>query len=76
MDRSKTLEQRAMSWCFENDYKVDVLPTRQGKRPPVKLNVLKGGKIIKKGTIDHLQNNKLAEKIQNIYVHLFEHFRN
>ena len=76
MDNRYSHKMNAISWCFENDYKVDVLPTRQGKRPPVKINVLKDGKIIKKGTIDHSQDNKLAEKIENIYVHLFEHFRN
>ena len=74
MDRSKTIEQRAMSWCFENDFKIDVLPVRKGKRSLVTLNVLKRGKIIKEGAKEYIQNQKLAEKINNIYVHLYRYY--
>jgi hypothetical protein len=74
MDRSKTLEQRAMSWCFENDFTIDVLPVRQGKRPPVTLNVLKRGKIIKEGAKEYVQDQKLATTINNIYIHLYKYY--
>ena len=74
MDRSKTLEQRAMSWCFQNDFTIDVLPVRKGKKPPVTINVLKRGKIIKEGAKEYVQDKHLAKKINNIYIHLYKYY--
>ena len=63
-----------MSWCFENGYKVDVLPQSKGRRPLVKLNVLKGSRIIKRGNKLYPQDEELSLIIKKVYVYLFERF--
>ena len=69
-----TNEQKAQSWCFKNGYYVDVLPQAKGRRPLVKLNVLKGRKILKKGKKLYAQDEKLSLIIQKVYVYLFNKF--
>tara|TARA_B100001758_G_C17911277_1_gene353741 strand:+ start:330 stop:557 length:228 start_codon:yes stop_codon:yes gene_type:complete len=69
-----TNEQKAQSWCFENGYYVDVLPQTKGRKPLVKLNVLKGRKILKKGEKLYAQDEKLSLIIQKVYVYLFNKF--
>ena len=64
----------AMSWCFANNYKVIIVPKGTGKKPQVTLNIVRGKKIIKKGTELHEQNKKLYLHINNIYVYLYKKF--
>ena len=66
------LRMDAMSWCFENDYKVVIVPVSKRKKPLVKLNIVKGNKIIKRGKDLYAQNKDLALKINNIYVYLYK----
>ncbi|QDP58872.1 MAG: hypothetical protein Unbinned5607contig1000_20 [Prokaryotic dsDNA virus sp.] len=62
-----------MSWCFKNDIKVMVMPTRQGKNPPVKLEIHLKGKIIK-GKHIYKQDEDLSLKIYEIYKHYYTEF--
>jgi len=66
----------AMSWCFANGYKVMVMPIKQGKKSLVKLNIVKGKKIIKRGNKLYAQDKQLGLLINNIYVYLYEKFNN
>jgi len=64
---------KEMSWCFENDIKVVVVPLRKGKNPPVKLEIHVADKIIK-GKHIYSQNEALSLKIFEIYVYYYTEF--
>jgi len=65
---------KAVSWCLENDIKVYVEPTRQGKRPPVIIVIDFKGRI-KKGKIEYAQQTNLVwEKINEIYSTYYSYY--
>jgi hypothetical protein len=66
--------QIAMSWCFKNNIKVIVKPLTRTRRPDVKLEIHREGKI-QTGKEIYRQDKKLADKISQLYLYLYETLR-
>ena len=68
-------DMKAVSWCFENNYKVDIIPQSKKRKPLVKLNIKKDNKIIKRGKKLYPQDKELYLIISQIYLYLYRRFK-
>jgi len=66
--------REAMSWCFKNDIKVIVKPLSRTRRPDVKLEIHREGRI-HTGKEIYRQDKKLGDKIQELYLYLYDTLR-
>jgi hypothetical protein len=66
--------REAMSWCFKNDIKVIVKPLSRTRRPDVKLEIHREGRI-QTGKEIYRQDKKLGDKIQELYLYLYDTLR-
>jgi len=66
--------REAMSWCFKNDIKVIVKPLTKTRRPDVKLEIHREGRI-QTGKEIYRQDKKLGDKIQELYLYLYDTLR-
>ena len=66
--------REAMSWCFKNDIKVIVKPLTRTRRPDVKLEIHREGRI-QTGKEIYRQDKKLADKISQLYLYLYDTLR-
>lgn len=64
----------AISWCLKNDIKVIVKPLTITRRPEVKLEIHREGRI-QIGKEIYRQDKKLGDKIQELYLHLHKTLR-
>jgi hypothetical protein len=60
----------AISWCFANNIKVFVKPVSTAYHPMVKLEIFNNG-YIQKGKEVYKQNKDLKNKIQELYLNLY-----
>lgn len=64
----------AISWCLKNDIKVVVKPLTRTRRPEVKLEIHREGRI-QIGNETYRQDKKLGDKIQELYLYLYKTLR-
>ena len=66
--------RQAISWCFKNDIKVIVKPLTKTRRPDVKLEIHRQGRI-QIGKEIYRQDKKVGDKIQELYLYLYDTLR-
>ena len=64
----------AISWCFKNDIKVIVKPLTTKIKPEVQLQIHRQAKI-QIGNETYKQDKKLGDKIQELYLYLYNTLR-
>ena len=66
--------QTAISWCFKNEIKIYVKPISKGYKSKVKIHIYISGKE-QIGKETYYQDIKLSEKIQELYLHMYNTYK-
>ena len=66
--------RKAISWCFKNNIKVIVKPLTKTRRPEVKLEIHRQGRI-QIGNETYRQDKILHKKIEELYLYLHKTLR-